>query len=94
MYWTLVYTGLHVIKKVIAEKFSDYHSQKFGKEKWFAEKIESSSRKTNEEHKESMRSVVSKAYEQIAKTSKMSLFKSHRKEYGDGEQKRDFLWMT
>ena len=47
----------------------------------------------NEEHKESMRSVVSKAYEQIAKTNKMSLFKSHRKEYGDGEQKRDFLYV-
>ena len=47
----------------------------------------------NEEHKESMRSVVSKAYEQIAQTSKMSLFKSHRKEYRDGEQKRDFLYV-
>jgi ADP-L-glycero-D-manno-heptose 6-epimerase len=47
----------------------------------------------NEEHKESMRSVVSKAYEQIAKTNKMSLFKSHRKEYRDGEQKRDFLYV-
>ncbi|MBT3667596.1 MAG: ADP-glyceromanno-heptose 6-epimerase [Opitutae bacterium] len=47
----------------------------------------------NEEHKENMRSVVSKAYQQIVKTSKMSLFKSHRKEYGDGEQKRDFLYV-
>jgi ADP-L-glycero-D-manno-heptose 6-epimerase len=47
----------------------------------------------NEEHKENMRSVVSKAYQQIVKSDKMSLFKSHRKEYGDGEQQRDFLYI-
>lgn len=47
----------------------------------------------NEEHKGDMRSVVSKAYQQIAQTGKMSLFKSHRSEYQDGEQKRDFLYI-
>ncbi len=47
----------------------------------------------NEEHKGDMRSVVSKAYEQIAKTGRMTLFKSHRPEYRDGEQKRDFLYV-
>ena len=47
----------------------------------------------NEEHKVDMRSVVSKAYEQIAETGRMTLFKSHRPEYRDGEQKRDFLYI-
>ncbi|MEJ6620684.1 MAG: ADP-glyceromanno-heptose 6-epimerase [Opitutae bacterium] len=47
----------------------------------------------NEEHKGDMRSVVSKAYQQISQTGKMSLFKSHRSEYQDGEQKRDFLYI-
>lgn len=47
----------------------------------------------NEEHKGDMRSVVSKAYEQIATSEKMTLFKSHRPEYRDGEQKRDFLYV-
>ena len=40
----------------------------------------------NEEHKGDMRSVVSKAYEQIVKTSEMTLFKSHHPDYRDGEQ--------
>lgn len=47
----------------------------------------------NEEHKGDMRSVVSKAYQQIVRTGKMSLFKSHHPEYRDGEQKRDFLYV-
>jgi ADP-L-glycero-D-manno-heptose 6-epimerase len=47
----------------------------------------------NEEHKGDMRSVVSKAYEQIAETGRMALFKSHRPDYRDGEQKRDFLYV-
>lgn len=47
----------------------------------------------NEEHKGDMRSVVSKAYEQIANTGRMTLFRSHRPEYRDGEQKRDFLYV-
>ena len=47
----------------------------------------------NEEHKGDMRSVVSKAYGQIAGTGRMTLFKSHRPDYRDGEQKRDFLYV-
>ena len=47
----------------------------------------------NEEHKGDMRSVVSKAYQQIFENGKMSLFKSHHPEYRDGEQKRDFLYI-
>ena len=47
----------------------------------------------NEEHKGDMRSVVSKAYEQIVKTSEMTLFKSHHPDYRDGEQMRDFLYI-
>jgi ADP-L-glycero-D-manno-heptose 6-epimerase len=47
----------------------------------------------NEEHKRDMRSVVSKAYKQIKDSQRMSLFKSHRPEYRDGEQKRDFLYI-
>ena len=47
----------------------------------------------NEEHKGDMRSVVSKAYEQIATTGEMTLFKSHHPDYRDGEQMRDFLYV-
>ena len=47
----------------------------------------------NEEHKGDMRSVVSKAYQQIVDNGKMTLFKSYRPEYLDGEQKRDFLYI-
>jgi ADP-L-glycero-D-manno-heptose 6-epimerase len=47
----------------------------------------------NEEHKGDMRSVVSKAYEQIATTGEMTLFKSHHPNYRDGEQMRDFLYV-
>ena len=47
----------------------------------------------NEEHKGSMRSVVSKAYEQIQKTGEMTLFKSHHPDYEDGKQMRDFLYV-
>ena len=47
----------------------------------------------NEEHKGDMRSVVSKAYEQIVSTGEMTLFKSHHPDYRDGEQMRDFLYV-
>ena len=47
----------------------------------------------NEYHKADMRSVVLKAFEQIRDTGKVRLFKSHRKEYADGEQVRDFLYV-
>jgi ADP-L-glycero-D-manno-heptose 6-epimerase len=45
----------------------------------------------NEYHKDSMRSVVCKAYEQITETGRLTLFRSHRPDYADGEQKRDFV---
>lgn len=47
----------------------------------------------NEDHKDDMRSVVHKAYGQILKTGRVQLFKSHRPDYRDGEQQRDFLYV-
>jgi ADP-L-glycero-D-manno-heptose 6-epimerase len=47
----------------------------------------------NEYHKADMRSFVLKAFEQINTTGKVRLFKSHRSDYRDGEQKRDFLYV-
>lgn len=47
----------------------------------------------NEYHKGDMRSVIAKAYEQVLKEGKMMLFKSYRKDYADGEQKRDFIFV-
>jgi ADP-L-glycero-D-manno-heptose 6-epimerase len=47
----------------------------------------------NEYHKGDMRSVVLKAYEQIAATGEMVLFKSCRPDYADGEQLRDFIYV-
>lgn len=47
----------------------------------------------NEYHKGDMRSVVHKAFEQIRDTGKVTLFKSYRDEYKDGEQMRDFVYV-
>ncbi|MEO7360181.1 MAG: ADP-glyceromanno-heptose 6-epimerase [Gemmatimonadaceae bacterium] len=47
----------------------------------------------NEAHKADMRSLVHKAYGQIAATGRVQLFRSHRPEYKDGEQQRDFLYV-
>ena len=47
----------------------------------------------NEDHKGDMRSLVNKAYQQIQSTGKVQLFKSHKPEYKDGEQMRDFLYV-
>ncbi|MGA2172254.1 MAG: ADP-glyceromanno-heptose 6-epimerase [Sedimentisphaerales bacterium] len=47
----------------------------------------------NEYHKADMRSFVLKAFEQITATAMVRLFKSHRPDYKDGEQKRDFLYI-
>jgi len=47
----------------------------------------------NEYHKEEMRSMVVKGYQQIKATGKIRLFKSYRPEYEDGEQKRDFIYV-
>jgi ADP-L-glycero-D-manno-heptose 6-epimerase len=47
----------------------------------------------NEYHKGEMRSVVHKAFEQVRDTGKVKLFKSLNKDYKDGEQKRDFIYV-
>jgi ADP-L-glycero-D-manno-heptose 6-epimerase len=47
----------------------------------------------NEQHKGEMRSLVLKAYEQISATGTLRLFKSHRPDYEDGEQLRDFVYV-
>ncbi len=47
----------------------------------------------NEAHKGEMRSLVHKAYQQILDTGKVRLFRSHRPDYRDGEQRRDFLYV-
>jgi ADP-L-glycero-D-manno-heptose 6-epimerase len=47
----------------------------------------------NEYHKAEMRSFVLKAFGQINATGKVRLFKSHRPDYKDGQQKRDFLYV-
>lgn len=47
----------------------------------------------NEDHKGEMRSVVAKAYEQIARDGSIRLFKSYRDGIADGEQTRDFLYV-
>ncbi len=47
----------------------------------------------NEYHKGRMASVVFHAYNQIKATGKMKLFRSHNPGYGNGEQKRDFIYV-
>jgi ADP-L-glycero-D-manno-heptose 6-epimerase len=47
----------------------------------------------NEYHKGDMRSVVAKAYKNVAEDGKIPLFKSYKKEYADGEQRRDFIYV-
>ena len=47
----------------------------------------------NEYHKGDMRSVVHKAFGQIKETGKVKLFKSYNKDYKDGKQKRDFIYV-
>ncbi|MDD2237694.1 MAG: ADP-glyceromanno-heptose 6-epimerase [Kiritimatiellae bacterium] len=46
-----------------------------------------------EAHKNDMRSVVHKAFNQIRETGQVCLFKSYRPEYGDGQQVRDFIYV-
>lgn len=47
----------------------------------------------NEAHKGDMRSLVDKAYGQIRETGSVRLFQSHRPEFRDGEQQRDFIYV-
>jgi len=46
-----------------------------------------------EDHKAEMRSVVQRSFHQIRETGQVSLFKSYRPDYADGEQKRDFVYV-
>lgn len=47
----------------------------------------------NEYHKGRMASVIFHAYHQINKTDKVKLFRSHREDFKDGEQLRDFIYV-
>lgn len=47
----------------------------------------------NEFHKSRMASVVFHAFHQIKKTGGMKLFRSHRPDFKDGEQLRDFVYV-
>jgi ADP-L-glycero-D-manno-heptose 6-epimerase len=47
----------------------------------------------NEYHKADMASVIFKAFHQIKETGKVKLFKSYKKEYKDGSQLRDFVYV-
>lgn len=47
----------------------------------------------NEYHKDDMASVVYKAYNQINEKGSVKLFKSHRPDFADGGQSRDFVYV-
>jgi len=47
----------------------------------------------NEYHKGRMASVIWHAFNQISKTDKMKLFRSHNPQFKDGEQMRDFVYV-
>jgi len=47
----------------------------------------------NEYHKDNMRSVIAKVFDGVSRGEKMRLFRSYVKEYPDGEQKRDFIYI-
>lgn len=47
----------------------------------------------NERHKGDMKSVICKAYPSVQDQGRMSLFKSYKSDYRDGEQKRDFIYI-
>src|SRR5271154_4177503 len=47
----------------------------------------------NEDHKGDMRSLVHKSFAQVQNENLIRLFKSYRKDFRDGEQKRDFLYV-
>jgi ADP-L-glycero-D-manno-heptose 6-epimerase len=47
----------------------------------------------HEDHKGSQASVAYHAFNQIKKTQQLKLFRSHREDFKDGEQKRDFIYV-
>jgi len=48
----------------------------------------------NEYHKGRMASVIFHAFNQISATGKMKLFRSHRKDIANGQQSRDFIYVS
>lgn len=48
----------------------------------------------NEHHKGGMKSVVAQIHPDIVRSGRVSLFKSHRDDYEDGGQKRDFIYVA
>ena len=48
---------------------------------------------TNEYHKGRMASVIFHAFNQIRQTGKLKLFRSHKPDIKDGEQRRDFIYV-
>ena len=47
----------------------------------------------NEDHKADMRSLVHKSFAQVQQEGVIRLFKSYRKDFKDGQQQRDFLYV-
>ena len=47
----------------------------------------------NEYHKEEMKSIILKIFENVVSKRSIKLFKSHNKKYNDGEQIRDFIYI-
>jgi ADP-L-glycero-D-manno-heptose 6-epimerase len=47
----------------------------------------------NEYHKGEMKSVIAKRFESVLREKKIQLFRSYRKDFADGEQKRDFIYV-
>ena len=47
----------------------------------------------NEYHKSEMRSIVLKIFQKISMKEKVKLFKSHNKNFSDGNQMRDFIYV-
>jgi ADP-L-glycero-D-manno-heptose 6-epimerase len=47
----------------------------------------------NEYHKSRMASVIFHSYNQIINSGKVRLFRSHRPDFGDGQQLRDFVYV-
>jgi ADP-L-glycero-D-manno-heptose 6-epimerase len=47
----------------------------------------------NEDHKGEMRSMVHKAFGQVRDGGRVRLFRSDRPDFGDGEQRRDFVYV-
>ena len=47
----------------------------------------------NEYHKGDMRSVIAKSFERVVQDGKIALFRSYKKDFANGEQRRDFIYV-